>query len=61
MIISGGIDLSVGSLVALVSVITIILQTKFNTPIGIIVSIAAGISVGLLNGILITRVGIVLL
>ena len=58
VIISGGIDLSVGSLVALVSVLTIILQTKFNTPIGIIVSIAAGISVGLLNGLLITRVGI---
>lgn len=58
VIISGGIDLSVGSLVALVSVITIVLQSRFNTPVGILIALFASIIVGLLNGILITRVGI---
>lgn len=58
VIISGGIDLSVGSLIALVSVITVMLQTHFSTPVGILVSLFTGILVGLANGLLITRVGI---
>ena len=40
VIISGGIDLSVGSLIALVSVITVMLQTHFSTPVGILDSLA---------------------
>lgn len=58
VIISGGIDLSVGSVIALVSVVTIRLQARFNTPLGIVVSIVIAIIIGLSNGLLITRIGI---
>ena len=55
VIISGGIDLSVGSIVALSSVIgaNIMIQTN-NVILGIIVTLLMGIFLGLFNGILIS-------
>lgn len=55
VIISGGIDLSVGSIVALSSVIgaNIMIQTN-NVLLGIIVTLLVGIFLGFFNGILIS-------
>jgi ribose/xylose/arabinose/galactoside ABC-type transport system permease subunit len=53
VILSAGIDLSVGSVVALVSVVSMSAQ-KFGVPAIILVGIGVGISAGLFNGLLIT-------
>lgn len=58
VIISGGIDLSVGAVLALVSVITVLLQPVLGTGAGIIISLISSIMIGLFNGLLITRIGI---
>ncbi len=59
VIVSGGIDLSVGSVLALSGVVTALLLSEdhFNQPV--IVGVAAGIGVGalcgLINGLLVTK------
>jgi galactofuranose transport system permease protein len=55
-IISGGIDLSVGSMIALISMLVAYLLTvlHFNPIIVILIAILVGILIGLLHGILIT-------
>ena len=58
IVLTGGIDLSVGSQIALTSVIVIMMQPKYGTLAGVLTSIAVGIVVGVINGLLITRVGI---
>jgi len=58
VLITGGIDLSVGSLVAMASVITIWMQPNFGSGLGISTAILAGALVGLINGLLVTQVGI---
>ena len=58
IVLTGGIDLSVGSQIALTSVIVIMMQPKFGTPAGVLTAIAAGLIIGTANGLLITRVGI---
>ena len=58
IVLTGGIDLSVGSQIALTSVIVVMMQPKFGTPLGVLTAVAAGLVIGLLNGLLITRVGI---
>ena len=58
IVLTGGIDLSVGSQIALTSVIVIMMQPKFGTAAGVLTAVAAGLVIGLLNGLLITRVGI---
>jgi ribose transport system permease protein len=60
VIVSGGIDLSVGSLIALVSVVTA-LALRHNWPPGLsaLAGIATGGLAGLVNGALITRLQIV--
>lgn len=57
VLISGGIDLSVGSVVALSGVIAATLSKFFGIPIplALIVGITAGGGAGLLNGILVTK------
>jgi ribose/xylose/arabinose/galactoside ABC-type transport system permease subunit len=56
VIISGGIDLSVGSIVAFSGVILASsLQGSPATPLAIAAGLAAGAACGLLNGLLITR------
>ncbi len=58
VIVSGGIDLSVGSVVALIGVTVAQLSNKM--PMGAAVAIALGVGVifGLFNGLAVTRVGI---
>jgi ribose/xylose/arabinose/galactoside ABC-type transport system permease subunit len=56
LIITACIDLSVGSQIALTSVIVIGLQSTLGTSFGIIIAIAAGILIGLVNGLLVVKV-----
>jgi len=63
IIITGGIDLSVGAVVALVTVVTMRVYAHFHAQIGVeqasLVAVAAGVLVGglcgLINGLLVTQ------
>lgn len=55
VVLTSGLDLSVGSTVALVSVISALSIVKFGAPIGILIGLLAGSCVGLVNGLIITR------
>jgi ribose/xylose/arabinose/galactoside ABC-type transport system permease subunit len=60
IIIAGGIDLSVGSMIALVTVvIAALLQAGVNPAIAAAAGVAVGAMCGLVNGVLITRLRIV--
>ncbi len=68
IMIAGGIDLSVGSTVALVTVVTARFANGFSLlgvsvpgslPLGLIAGLLVGGACGLLNGALITRLGVV--
>src|SRR5260370_39116276 len=54
-ILTAGLDLSVGSIVALVSIVGAIVMRDHGLPAGLIASLVTGAGVGLLNGIVITR------
>ncbi len=58
VIVSGGLDLSVGSVVALTGVM--VAQLSHRMPIGaaVALALACGLGIGLFNGFAITRVGI---
>jgi ribose/xylose/arabinose/galactoside ABC-type transport system permease subunit len=58
VILSGGIDLSVGNLIALVSVITILVQASHGTIAGIVLALIAALIIGLINGLLVAKVGV---
>ncbi len=56
IIISGGIDLSVGSVVALVTVVIAwMLKAGYHSTTALVVGIAAGTFCGIFNGLLVTR------
>src|SRR5438105_7527559 len=60
IIISGGIDLSVGSAIALTGVITALgINAGWSTSLAIALGIIVGGSVGVLNGVVITRLRVV--
>ena len=54
-ILTAGLDLSVGSIVALVSIVGAIIMRDYGIAAGLIASLATGAGVGLVNGIVITR------
>jgi ribose transport system permease protein len=54
-ILTGGIDLSVGSVVALTGCITAIAMARLGVVLGITVGLLAGAGAGLFNGLLITK------
>jgi ribose transport system permease protein len=59
VIISGGIDLSVGSILGLAGLIgTLALERGYPIVVGVLVGIAVGMLCGFLNGLLITRLRI---
>jgi ribose transport system permease protein len=60
VIITGGIELSVGSIIALLGVIFIDLITNFGVPwsLAVVIVVAIGIVMGGVHGFLITKVGI---
>jgi ribose/xylose/arabinose/galactoside ABC-type transport system permease subunit len=58
-ILTGGIDLSVGSVVALSGVLCAdVLARGGGLPVGIAAGLVVGAAVGLLNGLVVTKVGI---
>jgi ribose/xylose/arabinose/galactoside ABC-type transport system permease subunit len=59
IIVSGGIDLSVGSIVALVTVVTAMLLRHTGPLAAALGAVAAGALCGALNGLLVTRLRVV--
>jgi ribose transport system permease protein len=59
VIVSGGIDLSVGSVVALSTVVTAVLLRDHGPAVAAIGALAAGAACGLVNGVLITQLRVV--
>ena len=61
VLVAGGLDLSVGSILAVGAVLTARLMTYggLNPWLAVLCGIAAGLAFGLVNGLLITRAGIV--
>ena len=58
VIITGGIDLSVGSVLALVSmVLGIVMQDGYSIYVGILVAVVVALVIGLFNGALISYLG----
>jgi ribose transport system permease protein len=59
VVLTAGIDLSVGSTVALSSVVTAIVMKDTSIPVGILAGLGAGVAVGLVNGLVITVLRVV--
>jgi ribose/xylose/arabinose/galactoside ABC-type transport system permease subunit len=60
VIVSGGIDLSLGSVIALVSVVTALALKHGTSPVlSSVAGIATGLLIGAVNGLLITRLQVV--
>ena len=58
-LISGGVDLSVGSVLALVGIVTArFIVLGVSHPIAIVIGLVAGLFCGLVNGLLIGKVGL---
>jgi ribose transport system permease protein len=58
LIIGGQFDLSVGSAAAVCGVIMVTLAPEHGLFVGVIVSLAAGLAIGVVNGVLVTVVGV---
>ena len=58
VIVCGGFDLSVGSIVALSGCISAMVMLEFGIIPGIVAGIAVGAAVGLLNGLIVTRLDV---
>jgi len=54
-IMTGGMDLSVGATVALVSVVGAFAMRDYGIAAGVLASLGCGLAVGLINGLVITR------
>jgi ribose transport system permease protein len=55
VILTAGLDLSVGAIVALVSVVTALAMLQYGVVPGVLIGAAVGILAGLVNGVIITR------
>lgn len=55
VILSGGIDLSVGPIVALAGILAAGLQAYMNWPYAVCIAILAGMACGMVNGVLIAK------
>ncbi len=55
VILAGGIDLSVGSTLALATVIVTVMSRTLPPALGINAALFAGVAVGVINGVLVTR------
>lgn len=58
VIVSGGIDLSVGSVVALTGTVVAQLSNRMPLPAAVAIALLVGLLVGGFNGIAVTRIGI---
>jgi ribose/xylose/arabinose/galactoside ABC-type transport system permease subunit len=60
VIVSGGVDLSVGSVVSLATVVTALaLRGALSPPVAALAAVAVGAACGLVNGVLITQLRVV--
>lgn len=59
VVLSAGIDLSVGSTVALASVVTATVMKDTSVPVGILAGLGTGLAVGMVNGFVITVLRVV--
>lgn len=60
VILTGGIDLSVGAIVSMTTVVvSLMLKSGFSIPVAIIVTLLVGIFAGIINGTLITKLKII--
>lgn len=57
VIISGGIDLSVGSILSLTGCMVITLIPKIGILPAILIALLVGLAIGLINGLIISRIG----
>src|SRR5262249_42018096 len=58
-IVTGGIDLSIGSVVALVAtLLPVLLEAGVPAPLALVVVLAVAVSIGTLHGLLVTRLGL---
>lgn len=55
VILTAGLDLSVGSTVALVSVVSAMVMMPYGVEAGLVMGLLAGLAVGLVNGLVVTR------
>ena len=55
VILTAGLDLSVGAIVALVSVCSAMAMLDFGIPAAMVVGLLAGLGVGLVNGLIVTK------
>ncbi len=55
VLIAGGIDLSIGAIYGLAGATALITASSVSTPIGIIAGLGVGVAVGLVNGLVVTR------
>jgi len=55
VILTGGIDLSVGSVVAFAGIVTAGLVAKMPIPLAMAVGVASGVAFGMINGVLVAR------
>lgn len=61
VMLAGGFDLSIGSISGLVGIVSAVLMMEkiaVPTPLIFVIAIAIGCSVGLINGLIITKIGI---
>jgi ribose/xylose/arabinose/galactoside ABC-type transport system permease subunit len=58
VILTGGIDLSVGSVVAFSGIVTAGLVAELPIPLAMVVGVASGIVFGAINGVLVARFGL---
>ena len=54
-ILTAGLDLSVGAIVALVSIVGALVMRDHGVVAGLVAALATGVTVGLVNGLVITR------
>lgn len=59
VIMTGEIDISVGSVLALTGAMTLGLQTKMPWPFAVAIALLVGLGVGLVNGLLVSKIKIV--
>jgi ribose transport system permease protein len=55
VLIAGGIDLSIGAIYGLAGATALITASAVSTPIGIVAGLGVGFAVGLINGLVVTR------
>ncbi len=58
VIISGHIDLSIGSLVGLCAGLSVVLQGELGLPLAVLAALGAGVLSGLVNGFFVERLGV---